>query len=67
MKTYEDGLNEAAELCNDLAASYDKMSKQPMLTKAGKSVHDGMWAGAKNCASRIQSLIKREDDASKGG
>lgn len=46
-------LKEAMSLCEDVATSADAVSKGTFVTPAGKMLHEGMWGGAKNCASAI--------------
>jgi hypothetical protein len=49
-------LNEAAEACEELKSAYQDISESTLLTVSGKTVHQGMFGGAHNCAVAIRSL-----------
>ena len=48
---------QAAKVCDDLATAYQDLSKHQLLTTSGKTVHQGMYGGAVNCASAIRNMI----------
>jgi hypothetical protein len=52
----EVALNEAAEACEELKSAYQNISESTLLTVSGKTVHQGMFGGAHNCAVAIRNL-----------
>lgn len=54
---YEAGRDQTVEHCIEqcklIAAEADAVAKGIYVTEAGKLVHQGMWAGAENCAGTI--------------
>jgi hypothetical protein len=52
----EVALSEAAEVCDALKSAYKDISESTLLTVNGKTVHQGMFGGAHNCAAAIRSM-----------
>jgi hypothetical protein len=52
----EVALEQAAEVCDALKSAYQDISKSTLLTVNGKTVHQGMFGGAHNCAAAIRSM-----------
>lgn len=51
-------LEQAAQACDELAAKAAMATKSPMRTGMGKTLAEGQWGGATNCASAIRALME---------
>ena len=49
-------LEDAVEICEELKSAYHNLSESTLLTTNGKTVHQGMYGGAYNCAAAIKEL-----------
>jgi hypothetical protein len=49
-------LEDAAKVCDDLSTAYGSMADCGLFTDAGRTLHDGMYGGAHNCAAAIKEL-----------
>lgn len=49
-------MEEAAKVCELDASAYKALTKNKFLTQNGKTLHEGMYGGATNCAKAIRSL-----------
>ena len=49
-------LEDAAQACEELSVSYGSIANSGLFTDAGRTLHDGMYGGAHNCAAAIKGL-----------
>lgn len=60
---------ECEEICQKVAEDADAVANGPFVTGAGKTLHQGMWGGAKNAAAGIRArfgLSAEEENAQPG-
>jgi hypothetical protein len=43
--------------CEQVATAADWMTKSEFVTEHGRMLHEGMWGGAKNCATEISEYF----------
>lgn len=53
-------LQECTGLCQELAADYAAVANSEFVTEGGKTLHNGMWGGAANCAREIKQHFEIE-------
>lgn len=49
-------LEDAAQVCHELESAYGSLADSGLFTNAGRTLHDGMYGGAHNCAIKIKGL-----------
>lgn len=54
-------VQECVTLCESVATNADATARSKYVTDAGRMLHEGMWGGAKNCASAIQQHFGVEE------
>ena len=54
-------VKECMTQCERVAVDADAMTKSKFVTDAGRTLHEGMWGGAKNCTAQIREHFGVEE------
>jgi len=55
-------VQDCVDQCEQVVTDADKKANSPLLTDAGRMVHEGMWGGAKNCAAQIREYFSGDEE-----